>query len=66
MTEAHQVMTDADVQRATRRIAHEIVERNHGVEHVVLIGLQHGGVWFTEALAEALATIEPGLAVPTG
>ena len=66
MTDAHQVMTGADVQRATRRIAHEIVERNHGVEHVVLIGLQHGGVWFTEALAEALATIEPGSTVPIG
>ena len=64
--DAHQVMNAADVSRAARRIAHEIVERNHGLGHVVLIGLQHGGVWLTEALAEALASIESGTIVPTG
>ena len=35
-----QVMTAADVRRAITRIAHEIVERNRGVDGVVLIGLQ--------------------------
>ena len=39
-----QVMTAADVARVTTRIAHEIVERNRGVDGVVLIGLQRGGV----------------------
>ena len=37
-------MTADDVQRAIWRIAHEIVERNHGLDDVVLIGLQTGGV----------------------
>ena len=38
-------------------MAHEIVERNHGLENVVLIGLQTGGVVVAEMLAEALAEI---------
>ena len=64
--DAHQVMDAADVARAARRIAHEIVERNHGLDAVVLIGLQQGGVWLSEALANALADIEPTVAVPSG
>ena len=50
-----QVMTAADVARVTTRIAHEIVERNRGVDGVVLIGLQRGGVWLSRLLAEVVA-----------
>src|SRR5260221_14581268 len=38
-----QVMDADDLQRAIWRIGHEIVERNHGVTDVVLVGLQTGG-----------------------
>ena len=51
-------MTADDVQRATTRIAHEIVERNRGVEGLVLVGLQTGGVWLAERLAEVIGGIE--------
>jgi len=54
-----------DVRRAIWRMAHEIVERNHGLEQVVLIGLQTGGVLMAEAFAEALAEID-GTDVPVG
>ncbi|HIG25328.1 MAG TPA: bifunctional pyr operon transcriptional regulator/uracil phosphoribosyltransferase PyrR [Acidimicrobiia bacterium] len=47
-----------DMARAVRRMAHEIIERNHGLSDVVLIGLQTGGVFVTEQLAEALAEID--------
>ncbi len=60
-----QVMDAEDLRRAVTRIAHEIVERNHGLEGVVLIGLQTGGVPLARRLAEALSKIE-GVAVPTG
>jgi pyrimidine operon attenuation protein/uracil phosphoribosyltransferase len=57
---------DADgVARATWRMAHEIIERNHGLEDLVLIGLQTGGLALSEALAEALGRIE-GVEVPVG
>lgn len=59
-----------DVRRAITRIAHEIIERNHGLDGVVLIGLQRGGVWIARQLAEAIAKIDPSpestSAVPVG
>ncbi len=60
-----QVMDADDVRRAIWRMAHEIVERNHGLDGVVLIGLQTGGVLLAEAFAEALAEID-GTDVPVG
>jgi len=61
-----QVLTADDVRRAVTRIAHEIVERNRGLDGVVLVGLQRGGVWLAERLAAVIATIEPAADVPCG
>jgi len=58
-------MTREDMQRASWRMAHEIVERNHGLDGVVLIGLQTGGIPLAARLAEALEMIE-GVEVPVG
>src|SRR5690606_19908425 len=52
------VLDRDDVRRAIWRMAHEIVERNQGLEGVVLIGLQTGGVPFAGALADALEKID--------
>ena len=60
-----QVMDGEDLRRAITRIAHEIVERNHGLDGVVIVGLQTGGVPLGERLAEELLRIE-GVEVPTG
>jgi pyrimidine operon attenuation protein / uracil phosphoribosyltransferase len=60
------VLSADDIRRATTRIAHEIVERNHGLDGVVLVGLQRGGVWIAQRLGEAIARIEPDHAVPVG
>ncbi len=55
---AHARVLDAeDIKRAIQRMAHEIVERNHGLDNVVLIGLQTGGVMVAEMLTEALSKI---------
>jgi pyrimidine operon attenuation protein/uracil phosphoribosyltransferase len=63
---ARKRVMDADaVRRAVTRIAHEIIERNAGLEDVVLVGLQTGGVALARALAEALQGIE-GVEIPTG
>jgi pyrimidine operon attenuation protein / uracil phosphoribosyltransferase len=59
-------MTADDVRRAITRIAHEIVERNRGLDGVVLVGLQRGGVWLAARLIDVIAGIEPGSAVPCG
>jgi pyrimidine operon attenuation protein/uracil phosphoribosyltransferase len=60
------VLSADDVRRALTRIAHEIVERNHGLDDVVLVGLQRGGVWISHALADILAGIDAGTPVPVG
>jgi pyrimidine operon attenuation protein / uracil phosphoribosyltransferase len=54
-----------DLRRANTRIAHEIVERNHGATDVVLIGLYTRGVAVAHRLAEAIERFE-GVAVPVG
>jgi pyrimidine operon attenuation protein/uracil phosphoribosyltransferase len=60
-----QVLDADDVRRAIWRMAHEIIEANHGLENVVLIGLQTGGIPFAAALGEALDKIE-GESPPVG
>ena len=60
-----QVMSAADVARALTRITHEIVERNHGTEDVVLVGLQTGGVPLARRISEVLDA-SYGTAVPVG
>lgn len=52
------VMDADDLRRAITRIAHEIVERNHGIDDLVIIGLQTGGVELAQRLAATLAQID--------
>jgi pyrimidine operon attenuation protein/uracil phosphoribosyltransferase len=59
------VMDAEDVRRATWRIAHEILEHNRGAGHLVLVGLQTGGVWIASALAEVVRAVS-GTDVPVG
>ena len=60
-----EVMDADDVRRALWRMSHEILEHNHGLSNVVLIGLQTGGVPLATKLADNLAEIE-GSQVPVG
>src|SRR5438128_8152007 len=60
-----QVMDAEDIRRAVTRIAHEIVERNHGLDHVALVGLQTGGVPLAHRLADTLHEVED-VDVPVG
>jgi pyrimidine operon attenuation protein/uracil phosphoribosyltransferase len=52
------VFDAADLRRALTRIAHEIVERNHGADDVVLVGLYTRGVALARRLAAAVASFE--------
>jgi pyrimidine operon attenuation protein/uracil phosphoribosyltransferase len=53
-----EVMGPEEIARALRRMAHEILERNHGSDNLVLVGLQTGGVAIAEALARAIDDID--------
>ncbi len=59
------IMEPADIKRALARIAHEIIERNRGVDDVVLVGIHTRGAPLAERLAEALIDFE-GVKVPVG
>lgn len=59
------VMAPDDLERAIWRMAHEVIERNRGLDDVVLVGLQTGGVPLAGRLAVALQRIE-GTEVPVG
>lgn len=58
MNDSKQVLGPDDVRRAVTRMAHEIIERNHGLDGVALIGLQRGGVWLAESLGAEIARID--------
>lgn len=60
------VLMDADaIRRAIVRISHEILEKNKGVEDVVLVGIHTLGVPLAERLAAAIEKIED-VKVPVG
>jgi pyrimidine operon attenuation protein/uracil phosphoribosyltransferase len=52
------VLSADDIRRAIRRIAHEIVERNHGAGNITLVGLRTRGVPLAERLAAAIEEFE--------
>jgi len=59
------VLTPEEIRRALSRIAHEILERTHGGEEVVLLGIPTRGVPLAGRLAARIAEFE-GAPVPCG
>lgn len=60
--EKARVLEAADMDRALKRMAHEIVERNKGLENVVLVGIQRRGVPLASrigALLEGFEAVRP-------
>lgn len=52
------IMDENSIFRAVTRIAHEIIERNKGVDDIVLIGIQRRGVPLAEMIAEKIHDVE--------
>jgi pyrimidine operon attenuation protein/uracil phosphoribosyltransferase len=65
MDSARTVLDDADISRAIRRIAHEIVETAKGTESLVLLGIPTRGAYLARRIAEAIAGID-GVEIPCG
>jgi len=63
--EKAQIMDQEGMRRALTRIAHEIVERNKGVDNLCFIGIRSRGVPLAERLARKVSEIE-GKCVPFG
>ena len=59
------VLDGPSIERTLTRIAHEILEKNLGVEKLALIGIQTRGVVLAQRLCQAIQQIA-GLQVPMG
>lgn len=59
------LMDTVAMQRALQRIAHQIVEKNKGIENLILVGIRRRGVPLARRLAERISAIE-GREVPMG
>ena len=58
------VLEQSEIDRSLRRIAHEIIERNHGLHSVVLLGIPTRGVTLAQRIGPFLASIDAQ--VPVG
>jgi pyrimidine operon attenuation protein/uracil phosphoribosyltransferase len=59
------ILDEAAIRRALTRIAHEIIERNKGVQDVVLVGIKTRGAFLARRLQQRILQIE-GHKVPMG
>ncbi|QFF98397.1 bifunctional pyr operon transcriptional regulator/uracil phosphoribosyltransferase PyrR [Psychrobacillus glaciei] len=65
MAEKASILDEQAMNRALTRIAHEIIERNKGIEECILVGIKTRGAFLAERLANKIETIE-GKAIKTG
>ncbi len=64
-TKKAQIMDAAAMERTLLRIAHQIVEKNHGTHGLCLVGIKTRGVPLAQRLAQKIAQME-GSAIPVG
>jgi len=60
MLMSKEILDSSDINRAIRRMAHEIIEKNKGMSNLCLVGIQKGGVILAERLASQIESIEGG------
>jgi pyrimidine operon attenuation protein/uracil phosphoribosyltransferase len=65
MIEKAKIMDEQAINRAITRIAHEIIEKNKGVEDLALIGIQRRGVPLAKRIEEKIKEVE-GVDIPVG
>lgn len=58
MVEKALIMDESTMMRAISRISHEIIEKNNGVEDIVLIGIQRRGVPLARRIAQKIKEVE--------
>ncbi len=59
------IMTPEDIRRTLARIAHEILERNKAIEHVILVGMHTRGVPLAKRLVANIEAFD-GVEIPVG
>ena len=59
------ILDETAVRRALTRISHEIIERNTGIENVVLVGIKSRGIPLANIVSENIMKYE-GKNIPVG
>lgn len=59
-SQGKEILGPPEIARSLFRIAHEILERNHGAQDIVVLGIPSGGVPLAQRLVEALAVAAAG------
>jgi len=65
MVDKVKILTAEEIRRALMRMAHEVIERNRGIDNVVFVGIITRGVFLARRLAEFVGMIE-GKKPPVG
>ena len=65
MANIAELLDSPTLNRAITRIAHEIIERNKGIDECILVGIKTRGAYLARRLAERIEKIE-GKAIRTG
>ena len=60
-----QILNEKSMSRVLSRIAHEIIERNHGASDLAIIGIRRRGDWLAKRLAEIINRVED-VSLPVG
>ncbi|EOH89835.1 bifunctional pyr operon transcriptional regulator/uracil phosphoribosyltransferase PyrR [Enterococcus villorum] len=63
--QAKEVIDQVTMKRALTRITYEIIERNHDIQDIVLVGIKTRGIYIAARVAERLKQLE-GIDVPVG
>jgi pyrimidine operon attenuation protein/uracil phosphoribosyltransferase len=65
LKEKAKVMNEQEMERALKRMSHEILEKNRGLRDMILVGIQRRGVYLANRLRDIFIGLE-SLKVPTG
>ncbi|MFS0861417.1 bifunctional pyr operon transcriptional regulator/uracil phosphoribosyltransferase PyrR [Fredinandcohnia sp. 179-A 10B2 NHS] len=58
MTEKAVVLDVQAIRRALTRVAHEIIEKNKGIEDCVIVGIKTRGIYLAQRIADKIEQIE--------
>ncbi|MFZ0390545.1 MAG: bifunctional pyr operon transcriptional regulator/uracil phosphoribosyltransferase PyrR [Calditrichia bacterium] len=59
------ILNKKDIQRIITRLAHEILEKNRGMENLVIVGIRTRGAFLSDRLSKKISEIEQK-EIPTG
>ena len=58
MAEKANILDEQAIKRALTRIAHEIIERNKGIEECILVGIKTRGAFLAKRLADRIEELK--------